>query len=100
MDLAARFGKSLVAYEGGQHLAGDPGNAALAALFVATNRAAGMGAAYRTYLDAWRAATGNALFMHFTDVGPYTQFGSWGALETAEQGTSPKYAELLRFASG
>ena len=98
--LAADFGKVLVAYEGGQHLAGDTANDALTNLFVATNRAPGMGDAYRTYLDHWRAATGNALFMHFTDVGPYTQFGSWGALEFPEQATSPKYGELVRYAAG
>ncbi len=98
--LAADFGKVLVAYEGGQHLAGDSSNDALTDLFVATNRSAGMGDAYRTYLAHWRDATGNALFMHFTDVGPFTQWGSWGALEFPEQGTSPKYDELVRFAAG
>lgn len=98
--LAADFGKVLVAYEGGQHLAGDSSNDALTALFVATNRSAGMASAYRTYLDRWREATGNALFMHFTDAGPYTQWGSWGALEYPEQSSSPKYDELVRFAAG
>lgn len=98
--LAADFGKSLVAYEGGQHLAGDSSNDALTNLFVATNRSSGMGAAYRTYLQHWKQATGNALFMHFTDVGPSTKWGSWGALEYPEQATSPKYDELVSFAAG
>ncbi len=98
--LAGRSGKRLVAYEGGQHLAGDPGNAALTNLFTRANRSAQMGAAYRTYLGGWRAATGNALFMHFNDFGPYTRFGSWGALEYPGQRTSPKYAALWRFALG
>lgn len=96
--LAARTGKQLVAYEGGQHLAGDPGNDALTSLFTEANRATAMGDAYRTYLARWRTATGNALFMHFSDVGPASRFGSWGALEFPEQGTSAKYAALLDYA--
>jgi len=98
--LAAGFGKALVAYEGGQHLAGDSANDALTSLFVAANRSAGMALLYRDYLDRWRDSTGNALFMHFTDVGPYTRWGSWGALEFPEQASSPKYDELVRFAAG
>ena len=96
--LAESSGTDLVAYEGGQHLAGDPGNDALTALFTRVNRSAGMGRAYRTYLARWRTLTGNALLMHFTDVGPATRFGSWGALEFPEQGSSPKYDELRRYA--
>ena len=98
--LARHQGKTLVGYEGGQHLAGDPGNAGLATLFTGANRSALMGDAYRTYLRRWQAATGNALFMHFSDAGPYGRFGSWGALEYPEQGTSPKYAALVDFAAG
>ncbi|MFM8236840.1 MAG: hypothetical protein ACKOBG_03660, partial [Actinomycetota bacterium] len=100
VTLAGQWSKPLVAYEAGQHLAGDTSNAALTTLFTGANRAPAMGTAYRTYLDHWRTATGGALLMHFSDIGPYTQFGSWGALETAEQTTSPKYAALTEYASG
>jgi len=100
VGLARQFGKRLVAYEGGQHLAGDPSNTALTSLFVGLNRSTAIAPLYRTYLNRWRAATGNALMMHFTDVGPYTRWGSWGALERPEQAAAgtPKYAELRRFA--
>ena len=74
--LATTWGKTLVAYEAGQHLAGDTGNTTLTTLFTGANRAAAMGTAYRTYLERWRTATNGALLMHFTDVGPYTQYGS------------------------
>lgn len=99
-ELARTSDKELVAYEGGQHLAGHPDSAALTRLFISVNRSSAMGELYDTYLERWRAATGNALMMHFTDVGPYSRFGSWGALETPEQAptTSPKYEALLRFA--
>ncbi|MFM9136003.1 MAG: hypothetical protein ACKOT0_11350, partial [bacterium] len=98
VGLARSFGKRLVAYEAGQHLAGDPDNDALTDLFVSVNRSAGMGAAYRTYLRRWAEITDGALLVHFTDVGPYTGYGSWGALEFPEQDGSPKYDELLRYA--
>ena len=98
--MARQRGKRLVSYEGGQHLAGDPGNAALTSLFTRANRSTAMGDAYRVYLRRWQAGTDNALFMHFSDAGPYSRFGSWGALEYPDQGTSPKYAELVEFAGG
>lgn len=99
--LAGRSGKSLVAYEGGQHLAGDPGNGALTALFVGANRDERMGALYDDYLGLWRSLTANAPFVHFTDSGPYTRFGSWGATEAPDLSTSasPKYRALLRYSA-
>ena len=98
VDLAAATGKRLVAYEGGQHLAGDPSNDALTALFTSANRSPLMGAAYATYLGRWRELTDNALFMHFTDAGPYTQWGSWGAVEDPSAPAGPKWEALLAFA--
>lgn len=99
--LASRLGVGLSAYEGGQHLAGDPGNADLAALFIDANRDPWMGRFYDAYLARWRALTGGALFMHFTDAGPYSRFGSWGAREYPEQpvARAPKLAALLRYAA-
>lgn len=101
LALARSSGKRLVAYEGGQHLAGDSSNDQLTSLFTRTNRNAGIAPRYRTYLNHWRAVTGNSLFMHFSDVGPYTRYGSWGALEFPEQAVAgtPKYLELRRFAA-
>lgn len=100
VQLAGRSGKRLVAYEGGQHLAGDPDNASLTDLFTAANRSSAMGDLYRTYLTRWADATDGALFMHYTDVGPASRYGSWGALEASDQdpGSSPKYRALADFA--
>lgn len=97
--LSERSGLPLVAYEGGQHLVGDPSNDSLTELFTAANRSTGMAALYRRYLEAWAFSTDNHLFMHFSDIGPATQYGSWGALEHWGERTSPKYEELVRFAS-
>lgn len=100
--LARQTNKKLVSYEGGQHLAGDGGNEAMTSLFTGVNRSQPIGLLYDEYLARWKALTGNALFMHFTDSGPYSRFGSWGALESPDQdfGSSPKYQALLRFRAG
>lgn len=100
--LAATYDTTLTAYEGGQHLAGDPDNDALTALFTDANRDARIGVIYDRYLTTWRSLTGNHLFMHFTDVGPFTRYGSWGAIEPTGVGpaVSPKYQALVRFRAG
>lgn len=36
--------------------------------------------------------------MHFTDIGSYSKYGSWGALEVIGQVASPKYNALWRYA--
>ncbi len=95
-------GLALLAYEGGQHLAGigaagdDP---SLTTLFTSANRDARMGTLYTSYLNGWsgRAA---GLFMHFSDISSYTKFGSWGALEQIGQSSSPKYDALRAYAEG
>lgn len=102
LALASDNGKRLVAYEAGQHLAGDASNQAMTDLFVAANRSTAMGDLYDTYLGLWKRLTGNRLLMHFTDSGPYSRFGSWGALESPDRSfaTSPKYRALVEFAAG
>ncbi len=97
VSLASTRHLKLITYEAGQHLVGDPSNTALTALLTGTNRAPGMQSLYAEYLQHWRRATGGSLLMHFTDVGAATQWGSWGALETPEQSSSPKYAALVAY---
>ncbi len=97
--LADRYKLDLLAYEGGQHLVGvgsAQNNEQLEKLFVAANRAAFMGVLYDDYLNGWRQH-GGQLFMHFTSVGRYTRYGSWGAKEYQTQNTAPKHEALLRF---
>ena len=75
----------MIAYEGGQTFAG---GAPLTNLYIAANRDARMGTAYTTYFQQWKT-NGGQLFMDFADVGAYTQYGEWGALESVMQTTSP-----------
>lgn len=96
LAVSRAFGLDLVAYEGGQHLAGVFGvenDAAVTQLFIGANRDARMQAAYETYFNTWRERVGG-LFMHFTDYGAYSKWGSWGTLEYLGQKTSPKFQGL------
>jgi hypothetical protein len=91
----------LVAYEGGQHLAGYGGaeqHEALTQLFIAANRHPRMQDIYLTYLRTWQSL-GGGLFMAFTDIAQPSQYGSWGALESVTQDptTAPKYQALRQF---
>jgi len=89
----------LIAYEGGQHLVGVGGvenNPAITKLFIAANRDPRMHDVYINYLNQWQNA-GGGLFMHFLDIGQFSKWGSWGALEHLNQSQSPKYDALMEF---
>jgi hypothetical protein len=98
-DLANQRKLKLIAYEGGQHLVGVGGvenNQAITKLFMAANRDPRMHDVYINYLNQWKNA-GGGLFMHFLDIGQFSKWGSWGALEHVEQKKSPKYDALMEF---
>lgn len=100
-DVAKTHGVALVAYEGGQHLAGALGvenNDAINTLFDAANRDARMGTLYAKYLAAWKAA-GGTLFAHFVHCERQSKWGRWGALEYLEQPRqeAPKFDALQTF---
>lgn len=98
-DVARQQGVALVTYEGGQHLVGvgvAQSDELLTTLFMRANRDPRIGSLYQRYLAEWKRESGG-LFMHFSDISPYSQFGSWGALERVGQISSPKYDELRRF---
>lgn len=94
--LAVEAGLRLVAYEGGQHLAGVSAAAkqdeALNALFDAANRHAGMGDVYEALYTMWEQEGGD-LFCHYSHVYRPTQHGRWGLLEAQDDQPTraPKY---------
>lgn len=101
-SVADLFGVDLLSYEGGQHLVGVGGaanNATLTTMFTSANRDARMGTLYTSYLEGWEAR-GGGLFMHFNDIGSYSRYGSWGALEAVAQTSSPKYDALWTYSLG
>ncbi|MCU0570683.1 MAG: hypothetical protein MUF49_29425 [Oculatellaceae cyanobacterium Prado106] len=100
-NVAQKHGLDLVAYEGGQHLVGVAGvenDQALAQFFIALNRRPEMRELYLELLNGWKQA-GGKLFNHFVDASTPTKWGSWGALESVNQTTSPKYSALMDFIS-
>jgi hypothetical protein len=95
---ADRLGLALTAYEGGQHITGnghkvqdDPD---FIAFHIGLNRAPGMKELYRQNFDNWQSA-GGTLFMHFVDIARPSKWGSWGALESLSQPSSPKWEAVL-----
>jgi hypothetical protein len=103
----AKYNLPLISYEGGQTFVGFPTGAASAYtnLYIAANRDPRMQAAYAAYLKGWKA-NGGQLFMHWFDIGAFSQYGEWGALESIMQTTSPlssappKWQGLQNFISG
>jgi len=75
-----RYGKRLIAYEGGQHQIDVDNVERLTAI----NRDPAMEAIYRQYLADWQALTSD-LFTLYSATGPISKFGAWGLREYAGQ---------------
>jgi hypothetical protein len=94
----------LLAYEGGQTFANGSTDA-LNNLYLAANRDPRMGQAYTRYFQQWKTG-GGQLFMYFNDVAVESKYGSWGALESIMQTTTPlssappKWQAIQTFISG
>ena len=89
----------LITYEGGQHLVGNGGvenNSVINDLFIAANRDWRMYDTYLSYLNQLQQV-GGKLFMNWLDIGAYSKWGSWGALEHLNQESAPKYDALIDF---
>ena len=98
-ELARRCGLALVCYEAGQHLVGLWGandSEELNDVLTSANRSERMGAIYNRYYDAWEEIGGSTL-CHFSSVGKWTKWGSWGLIEYADEtpDDSPKYKATL-----
>ncbi len=88
----------LVCYEAGQHFVGIGGaenNEALTKLLHAANAHPRMKTIYAKYLAAWKKSGGD-LLCHFSSVGAWSKWGSWGVLQYADDDLahSPKYQAL------
>jgi hypothetical protein len=100
-----RYNLPVISYEGGQSFVSNSSDEALNTLYFNVNRDPRMQTAYATYLQGWKKA-GGQLFMHFHDIGAYSRYGEWGALESSMQTTTPltaappKWQALQNFISG
>ena len=97
-SVASAAGLPLIAYEGGQSLVAPASDTTLQNLYAAANRDPRMGAAYTTFLNGWKSL-GGQLFVNYSDVSAYTQWGYWGALEYISEPPTPKYLALTGFIS-
>lgn len=100
-EVARDFKVDLIAYEGGQHLAGVgevTENDKINALFDAVNRDPRMREIYAKYLADWRKA-GGKLFVHFSNCARFNKWGRWGAMESLQtpRGKAPKFEALQDF---
>ncbi|MBU3665786.1 MAG: hypothetical protein FGM15_07920 [Chthoniobacterales bacterium] len=101
-QLADERGWRLVCYEGGQHfvgIAGAENNATLTGILHAANRDARMQERYREYLVALESE-GVDLFVNFSHVSGWSQWGSWGVIEHQQQpaADAPKWRALSDWA--
>lgn len=93
--VAAEHGLRLVAYEAGQHFVGVAGaenDAALTRLLLAVNAHPRMAKLYEAYFAAWEQHGGD-LLCHFSSVGSWSKWGSWGLLQHSDddERQSPKF---------
>ena len=101
-QVAKRHGLRLLAYEGGQHMVGVEGgenNERVTKVLHAANAHPRIGAIYTRYLDAWTRAGGD-LFCHFSSVGEWSKWGSWGLLQYYDENParSPKFVATMQWA--
>lgn len=96
--VADKYGLSLLAYEGGQHIVAVNGtyknNDALTQKLTAANRDIAMKDMYCQYLSEWYENTEADLFCIFSSHGLYTKYGSWAVKEYMTDTLNPKYEAL------
>lgn len=91
--IAARYGKSVIAYEGGQHLVTRD-----MALARAIQRDPRMGDVYRRYLAEWDSRFGGLMTLYASNA-PISEYGSWGLTEYGGQpiNQAPKLRAVRAF---
>ena len=98
--IAKKHKLSLIAYEGGQHITANgqalQNDEDTIEFHKAINRDPKMKASYKTMLAEWKKS-GGGLHMHFVDIRAPGKWGSWGALESVKQSSSPKWDALMEF---
>ena len=104
VQIAQSRGLDLIAYEGGQHLAGvgpAQNNQALTDKFIQINRDPEMYSLYIQLLTAWDNA-GAKFMTPYSFCGEFTEFGSWGHLEYLTQPLEQahKHRALVDWAAG
>jgi hypothetical protein len=83
----------MTAIQGGEN------NDAVTALFHAANAHARLGDIYGQFYDAWTELGGD-LFCHYSSVGKWSKWGSWGLMEYGDQDpmSAPKFRASIDWA--
>ena len=95
-----KYNMGLVAYEGGQHISANAlalqENETVTNFHIAINRDPRMQKIYQDVLRSWKKE-GGELHVLFDDVRGPSKWGAWGALESLNQLSSPKYDAIMGF---
>ncbi len=92
---------SMIAYEGGQHLAGFAASTRARSLYEQAQTDSRLYDLYQNYFDAWKAS-GGQLFAYYSAVGPISgEYGSWGLKPTIDtpDAQTPKHRGLVAWNS-
>ncbi len=92
---AASYGKRFIAYEGGQHIIANPGNAVTDEKM---QRSPLMYDMYKRFLADWKTQIGDTMTL-YSATGTISQYGSWGMREYAGQplAETPKRRAAMEF---
>ena len=91
--VAERYHLPLYSYEGGQGMTAL--NLVNSDLKMAAQSDPRMGKLYEDMIDLW-SRDGGGLFMHYTFVGSWTNWGYWGLLQSINEAGNPKWDALMR----
>lgn len=99
-EITQKYGVSLIAYEGGQHLVGMQGaenDERLTRLFHEANRSKYMGKLYDNYLEEWQKISSDGLICLWLSTEIWSKWGSWGLREYYDDTVtnSPKLKTVL-----
>ena len=96
---AKKYSLKFITYEAGQHMVSN-GDVVQTAVCLAANRDLRMKAVYKKYLQALKVA-GIEMITHFSSIGTFTTYGSWGLLEAQNMNPSkaPKFQAVQEFIS-
>lgn len=101
--VADKYGLTLIAYEGGQHMAAFVRDRDLVERLTGTmqqaNRDPRMGELYRRYFDHWEAI-GGGTFAVFSSISQWSNHGAWGLAEfyDSDRDNYPKLDTVLEWA--
>lgn len=105
VKLGVKLKKSIIGYEGGQHICPFPyehGNQTIIDNYIQANRNPRMYDLYKKYLKSWDSITSKSLLCLFNSSQPFSKWGSWGLQEFESQSlqSAHKFRAVMDHISG